>query len=286
MARRRRAPGAHEQPVGFYDDPEVFDILHARGTSGEVAALERIERRFVRTPARGRTWLEPACGTGRYLRAAAARGKRTVGFDISPVMVDYARRRSVGMRARIALFIADLVGFRARGPASLRGGRVDLAFNLINTIRHVRTDAELVRHLSQVRRCLRPGGVYVVGLSMTAFGLEFPSEDVWEGRRGRCRVKQVVEYVPPTRRGDRDERVYSHLVISRGRSAVEHRDSVYRLRCYSVHQWFRAVSRAGMRVIGLVDDRGRDMPLPKVGYAVFVLAGPEHPLITRSRPTG
>ena len=71
---------------GLYTDPAVYDILHARGTAAEVDGLERMAAR-VRSGRARQTWLEPACGTARYLRLAARRGRRTVGFDLSPVMI-------------------------------------------------------------------------------------------------------------------------------------------------------------------------------------------------------
>ena len=62
--------------MGFYSDPAVYDILHAPGTAAEVDAHEKIERALM--PGRlkkRRLWFEPACGSGRYLKVAAGRGR-------------------------------------------------------------------------------------------------------------------------------------------------------------------------------------------------------------------
>jgi SAM-dependent methyltransferase len=217
--------------IGLYSDARVYDILHAPGTAGEFRGLHALARAHVRTRSRVQTWLEPACGTARLLRAAAMNGTRPVGFDRSPGMVAYARAR-LGGRGRVLV-----AGFTDFGPR-LRGKSVDLAFCTINTIRHIETDAEMLTHFEQIARVLRPGGVYIVGIAVTMYGMESPSEDVWEGGRAGLRVKQVVQFLPPER--GRFETAISHLVIrrkERGKIVTEHRDSAYRLRTYSRRQW-------------------------------------------------
>lgn len=252
---------------GFYDDPSVYDVLHTPGTAREVDGLERIERRFVGPPGRrARVWLEPACGTGRYLRVGAGRGRRVVGFDLSQDMIAYARERverlGVGRRAR--LFVGDMTRFADRTP-----WRVDLAFNLINTVRHLESDRALGAHLGQVARVLAPRGAYVVGLSTCAYGAEMESEDVWTARRGGLGVTQVVQYLPPER-GGRFERVVSHMTVRTARARREI-DSVYRLRTYSLGEWHEAIAASAMRLEAVVDEDGRDMEAPMSGYALYVL---------------
>jgi SAM-dependent methyltransferase len=261
--------GVNDAP-GLYQDVEIYDILHAPGTAAEVTGLRRMARRFAGAAAQSGVWLEPACGTGRYLCAATARGARCFGFDSSPEMVAFARQRLEETMAgrpeapRGRIFQADMAGFRA----GLGRTRVDFAFNLINTIRHLEDDAAMLAHFEEMAAVLKPAGAYAVGLSTSAYGMESPSEDVWEGSRRGTRVKQVVEFVPPTR--GRFEQVYSHLVITRG-GEEEHRDSTYRLRCYSTEQWMRLLGRSAMELAGIVDEDGEVMKAPAFGYAIWIL---------------
>jgi SAM-dependent methyltransferase len=264
---------------GLYDDPEVYDILHAPGTAAEVRGLERMARRFVGPVPL--TWLEPACGTGRYLRALAERGHRCIGFDLSAEMVGYARRSSTGKRHQgpqtsrhrgARFWVAEMTDF-----AEAVRRRIDVAFNLINTVRHLETDRAMVRHLREMREALRPRGVYLVGISLTQYGLEIPSEDVWEGRRDGVRVKQVVQFIPPLLETQRRERAQCHLVVTRA-GREEHRDSRYWLRCYGREQWERVVSRGGFEPAAVVDAEGREKRTPSWGYGVWVLrpaSGPD-----------
>lgn len=256
---------------------DVYDILHAPGTRQDFASLRRIANRFAGAMSATGAWLEPACGTGRLVRAAERAGIRCVGFDSNPEMVRYARRslaaeaRRRGALQRGRILHAEMTDFLN----ALGRTRADFAFNPINTIRHLASDAQMLSHLSQVAQALKPHGAYAVGLSTSAYGLEMPSEDVWEGHRGNTHVKQVVQYLPPAR--GRFEQVHSHLVITRGKT-VEHRDSSYRLRCYSTAQWERLIGRSDMVLAAVVDEEGQAMKPPKFGYAIWIL----RPRLTRS----
>lgn len=256
-------PSGVDTQQSFYADASVYDILHTPGTAREVDGLERVERRFVPERARG-AWLEPACGTGRYLRVAARRGKRIIGFDRSAGMVAYAKQRHDRLGLEGRFFQGDMTDFASRVRP-----KCGLAFNPINSVRHLPSDKGMLAHLAQMASCLRTGGVYALGLSTCAYGLESESEDVWSARRGGTGVRQVVQYLPPE--GDRKERVISHVDVrtARGSRSI---DSVYELRSYSREQWRRLIGRSAMRVVGIVDEDGRDMDEPVFGYAVYVLA--------------
>lgn len=231
--------------------------------------LERIARLFVHTRGSRRHWLEPACGSGRYLRVLARRGYHVTGFDQSPAMIDFARRRAPEAR----LLVADLADFVA--PA--RPQRFDFAFNLHNSIRHLESDAAMLAHFAAMARALRPGGVYAVGLSLTGYGREPIEEDVWEGRRGGLRVRQVVQYLPPgtwpapTGRSGRFERVVSHLLIERG-SKLRHLHCAYDMRCYDGAQWRRLVARSALRTLATVTWKGDRLAARIAPYAIELLS--------------
>jgi SAM-dependent methyltransferase len=275
-AGERSTHGPDRPPAADpYAIPLLYDVLHTPGTSHEVRALERIARRFVRPPAEPfGAWLEPACGTGRYLRLAARRVRLAVGFDHSPGMIEYARIRVAGVPRPPRYFVASMQDFDRHLPR----GSIDFAFNLINTIRHLESDADMLAHLAAVARVLRPGGAYAVGLSLCAYGRESPTEDVWRGVRGRLRVTQTIQYLPPAvpsrarrNHAGRFERVISHLHVVRGRSH-HHHDATYRLRAYDLAQWLELIARSPLRLTATVDEDGRDAPPCEPGYAVYLLA--------------
>jgi len=250
----------------FYDLASAYDILHTPGTAEEVDGLERIALRHVGTRARrGMRWLEPACGTGRFLRVVAGRGTPIIGIDLNPEMVAYARQRleRLGLGSLASVRQADMTNFR------VRAGSIDFAFNLINTIRHLPSDAAVLAHLACVRRALRPGGVYAVGLNYADPDLDQPCEDVWEARRGGVHVRQVVQFIPPGR-GSRTEKAINHLVVTRP-SGVEHFDAPYTLRTHTRRQWERIVARSGFEPVAIVDEYGNQHRPGPNGYGIHIL---------------
>lgn len=262
--------GAH---TTLYADASLYDILHTPGTAWEVDGLERTSERHVPRRLRAGPWLEPACGTGRYLRVLARRGRRCVGFDALPSMTGYARARleRLGLDGRATVVEGDMTSFERALPAGV-AGRVPFAFNLINTFRHLHRDADAHRHLSAMARVLRPGGVYALGISTTVFGLEQPSEDVWTATRGRTRVTQTVQYLP-AEPGERLERVISHLEAERP-GGTEHFDDAYTLRAYTPEQWRELVGASALELHGVVNERGEPIDPPMVGYGVYLLRRP------------
>lgn len=262
-----------ETSSDWYDHPGWYDILHAAGTAREVTGLQRMARRFIaRLPGAPRV-LEPACGTGRYLRLFASRGWRAVGFDLNPRMIAYAgegfaRRGLAPEQARA--FIGDMTGFELPSRE-----RIDLAFCPINSIRHLPTDRAMLDHLSCVKRVLGPRGIYAIGIETTIYGGTFPQEDVWMGARGRTRIRQLISYTPPTR-ARRIERVHTHLSITTP-AGERHLESSYDLRSYDHRQWESLIERARWRTVAICNADGHDaLRTPRGGvvggHGVWVIA--------------
>jgi SAM-dependent methyltransferase len=232
-----------------YADPGVYDILHSPHTASEIDLFQRCACEWAAP--RG-PWLEPACGSGRYLRALASRGIRATGFDLDANMLAYAREglRRKNQLARIRLRQADMANFiDVLGPT-----RYAVAFNPVNTFRHLHRPRQVAEHLRQIARALKPEGLYLVGISFSRYDAEEPSEDLWTARRGSCSVRQIVQYLPPDSR-TRLETVYSHLQVDRPRGR-DYLDATYRLRSYDLQQWKGVVSRSPLRRVGAIDDLG------------------------------
>lgn len=237
-----------------YDHPIWYDILATPGTSREVDVLQAIARRCGCGGA-NELWLEPACGTGRYLRVLAGRGQRVQGFDLAEPMIDYASsslsKRRLGRRAKV--FRADMADFESH----LEPGSVDFAFNTFSSIRHLQSDRQLIAHLTQMSRVLRPDAVYLVGHSLHRSG-QPSEEDVWIAQRGRCRITLMQNYLPPEpgTSGNRTETVICHMMIEKP-SGVTHLDEVYRLRTYTQQQWLKVLSATPLRRLQVLDASGR-----------------------------
>ena len=274
MAAKRKIDDVRvaEASQGLYADPSIYDILYTPGTAAEIDALERIERALATGRLReDRLWFEPACGTGRCLRVAAKRGRRVAGFDREEPMLAYARRRLATCDRRLPtcagasarrLFQADLADFAdAAGQAGLKPGSLDFAFMTVNSLRHLMSDRDMKAHFAQVADLLRPGALYVVGISLTDYDWLWPDEDTWSGTRGACRVSQVINWLPPepgTPRG-RLERALSHLTVTRPGGTVD-LDDAYDLRCYDERQWRKLVAASALEHAGSFNALGKPLP--------------------------
>lgn len=262
----------------FYRLPEFYDILHTPGTAAEVRGLERIARRHCPTAVlpRGRTpaaptWLEPFCGTARYLRVLSRKGYRVIGIDASAPMIKYGLQRMPGPRADAAheLLCADVCDF----SALVRPRSIDFAFCLINSARHLPSDRAMLAHLAQMARVLKRRARYALGLGLACYGAEVPTEDIWQARRGRTTVRQVVQYLPaeegrqPT---DRREQCISHLTVT-SPSGSEEIDFAYDLRTYSLKEWTSLLRRSAMEIAGTVNEAGEVIEATEPGYAIFLL---------------
>ena len=237
-------------------------MLHTPGTAREVDGLERIAAQYAATP--DGHWLEPACGSARYLRVAARRGRRVTGFDLEPAMIAYARERFDALGLDAHLFEADMTDF----ARSMRA-KAAFAFNTINTIRHLPNDDAMRAHFADTARALTKGGVYAVGMGVTLASWTDPVEDVWTARRGTTLLTQVVQYLPPTGES-RTEQVLSHVTLATP-TGERHSDSAYTLRAYTREQWLALIDSSDMELVATVDEDGYQLDPPEDGYALYVL---------------
>jgi len=254
----------------LYSDPTLFDILYTPGTARDVDILQRVARRHGCSRGRSSLWLEPACGTGRYLRCLAGRGQPVVGFDRDRAMLAYASARLERRRLNrlVELHVGDLVAF----PDALQRHSVDFALNLVDTIRHLRGDRPVLQHFAQIARVLRPGAIYVVGISLLNSTNNFPDEIVSVGVRGRCSVRQIANYQPPgSGSRQRRETVLSHLLVERPRG-VQHFDTRYHLRTYTARQWRSLIRRSPLRRLASLDSDGAAADDRRLPYQFEVLA--------------
>ncbi len=204
----------------LYDDPALYDLIHADGTDDEVWLLDLLAARHGNG---GKAALEPACGTGRCLPGLLRRGWTVRGYDLSPKMAAYARRRLAAWGKRAKILRGDMATFRPKE-------KYDLAFNILSTFRHLLTDRDALAHLRVTYDALNPGGVFILGLDLAAYGEDRPDEEVWTARRGGETIKHVMMTLPPEPR-KRRERVINFVTVpaARGEKVLE---SAYDLRSY------------------------------------------------------
>ncbi len=157
----RSAPGAH--PVIEHDDAEpkhpfgalyadAYDGLYAdKDYEGETRTLSICFERFAQHPVR--RVLDLGCGTGRHAETLVRAGYAVVGVDRSEAMLEIARSRVPAAR-----FVAADIGHVTLDET------FDAVVMLFGVLSYQTTVDDLTRTLSNVRRHLVPGGLFITDI--------------------------------------------------------------------------------------------------------------------------
>ena len=141
-------------PDNYASQADLYDLAFAWDVSGEV------EWFLGRAGPDVRSVLEPFCGNGRLFPDFARRGVAVAGVDLSPAMlVKAAARMDAAGFPRPLLAQGDARDFDL-------GRTFDAAICPVNSVGHLHTHDDLVRHLACVARHLRRGGTYFVQLGL------------------------------------------------------------------------------------------------------------------------
>lgn len=168
LARADRAARDRADPVAAYR--ALFDAAAEHGEEASVAlyslgspallaaATDELVRELARRGVLGRdrVALELGCGAGRVLAAVAPHVERITGLDLSPRMIEAARRRT-SAHANVDVALVD-------------GRRLDLAPGSLDLVLAVDSLPYLVAagpdvvdaHTAAIARALRAGGDFVV----------------------------------------------------------------------------------------------------------------------------
>jgi len=108
--------------------------------------------------------LEIGCGIGRMTRCFAQEFAEVIGVDVSPTMIEQARKSQLPRAHFLAGSGQDLAG--------VADGSVDFAFSFI-VFQHIPEKNAILRYVEEAGRVLRPGGLFrfhLNGLPHVEFG--------------------------------------------------------------------------------------------------------------------
>jgi SAM-dependent methyltransferase len=136
-----------ERLVGeFSHQAESFNLSQAANAPETLAALVELA-----DPRPRERWLEAACGPGVVARALAPRAGAVHGVDLTPAMVELARREAAGLH-NATFSVGDATALP--DPDGAYDGAIARF-----TLHHVPVPARLVEELARV---VRPGGAVVL----------------------------------------------------------------------------------------------------------------------------
>lgn len=165
--------------ANVYDYPRYYDLVYGSDWKAEYDFLVGSFDQYAGQPVK--TVFEPACGTGRLLFRLGKAGWNVSGLDLNQRAVDYCNKRLQRHGLPASVWVGDMTAFRL--PE-----RVDVAFNMINSFRHLADETSAQRHLEMVARGLSKGGLYVLGFHLTPTRGEPMDEEAWSARRGNLMV--------------------------------------------------------------------------------------------------
>jgi len=218
---------AKKKPIvgDWYDHPEYYDVSVSDETAQEAAFIAAACRKYCDFPVC--RLLEPACGSGRLVVEMAARGYHVTGLDRNDKALDFLRKRLKRRKLQPEVLHADMTDFTLPQPA-------DAAFCLLNSFRHLLTEADAKRHLETVAQNLRLGGIYILGLHLVPPDADENSIERWRTSQGKTHVSTDLR-VTATDRRRRIESLQVSLLVRSGKKLWRLRGK-FDLRLYTAPQ--------------------------------------------------
>ncbi len=169
--------------ASIYDYPKYYDLLFGSDWKAEYYFLRGcFEKHAGRKIAR---IFEPACGTGRLLIKLAKQGFEVAGNDLNPKAIRFCNARFARYGFPETATVGDMSAFKVRK-------KYDASFNMINTFRHLPTEASAEAHLNCMAAALNRGGLYVLGIHLEPTACLPMQEEEWTARRGNLVVNSYM----------------------------------------------------------------------------------------------
>lgn len=185
-------PGIRSVDESIYDHPKYYDLVFGADVAAETKFILACDQAYGSGK---RGWFfEPACGTGRLMYALARRGVEVCGLDLNDQAVRFCNERLQRHGYAPAAIHADMCDFSSRNFAGIlpksrsKFGPVGVAFNTINSFRHVGSEAAARRHFECLAEIVRPGGIYLLGVHLTPTTVAPSETESWSARRGHLAI--------------------------------------------------------------------------------------------------
>ncbi|MGD8998100.1 MAG: class I SAM-dependent methyltransferase [Anaerolineae bacterium] len=217
--------------VNFFDEDYLCiygPYLSAERTEQEV---EQIVERLGLPP--GSAILDLCCGHGRHSIALAERGYRVVGQDLSEVFLKKARADAAEAGVQLRWVHADMRDISFEGD-------FDAVINMFSAFGYLESEEEDLKALRQVRRALKPGGLFLLEIIHRAWLVRNFESRGWHFGTDGVIVLQERELNLLTGRNE----VTVTLIDHQG----SRRQHQHAMRIYSAAELVRMVRQTGLTV--------------------------------------
>jgi SAM-dependent methyltransferase len=235
------------------------------GASAEMAWTDRtgaeVDRALkILKPAGGERVLDLACGSGRHSLELRRRGFEVVGADISPELIEIARRDAAAEDLDVEFVLADLRELPYESE-------FDLVLNLNDgAIGYLESDAENHRAFELIARGLRPGGRNLVQLPNVLYARERLPQRSW------IPASTMVELVEH-RWNKKQKRMEGVMVAARFGEVLEGLEGIeFSQRLYSVEELAEIYASVGMQLVRTYHGSGRPREPQPSQFEIFAEA--------------
>ncbi len=143
--------------MSIYNYPQYYDI--AFGYRDLDLECDFIEKQIaVHSRSNNFSLLDIACGTGAHLIELGKRGLDVSGFDISPKMIEYARKKAESNGIVADLWVDNMVSFSSKKTYGC-------AINLLTGFNYLLRNEDVEEHLKRVGNVLETGGLYIIEMN-------------------------------------------------------------------------------------------------------------------------
>jgi SAM-dependent methyltransferase len=232
---------------------ETADMAWTDRTEAEVERAMRMLR-----PQGGERVLDLACGSGRHSLELKRRGFEVVGVDISPELLEIARRDAEEEGLEVSFLEADLreLDFEAE---------FDIVLSLNDgAIGYLETDEENLRAFAVISRSLRPGGRHLMQLPNVLYAREHLPQKSWIS--GESMI-ELVEH----RWNKKDRYMEGAMIPVRFGEVLEELKPIeFRQRLYTVDELREIMSSVGMEVDRVFHGSGKVREPTHKQFEIFV----------------
>jgi SAM-dependent methyltransferase len=232
---------------------ETADMAWTDRTEAEVERAMRMLR-----PAGGERVLDLACGSGRHSLELRRRGFEVVGADISPQLLEIARRDAETEELDVDFVEADLRDLDFEDE-------FDIVLSLNDgAIGYLETDEENLRTFEVISRSLRLGGRHLMQLPNVLYAREHLPQKSWIS--GSSMI-ELVEH----RWNKRDRYMEGAMIPVRfGEVLDELKPIEFRQRLYGVDELKGIMSSVGMEVVRVFHGSGKVREPTHKQFEIFV----------------
>lgn len=246
---------AKEIPQDWYRTAfaDTADMAWTDRTEQEVERAMRMLK-----PEGGERVLDLACGSGRHSLELVRQGFEVVGTDISPELLEIARR-DAGKEGLDASFV----------EADLRELDFDAEFDIVlslndGAIGYLETEEENLRTFEVISRSLRPGGRHLMQLPNVLYAREHLPQKSWIS--GSSMI-ELVEH----RWNRRDKYMEGAMIPVRfGEVLDELKPIEFRQRLYTVEELTEIMSSVGMELVRVFHGNGKVREPTDKQFEIFV----------------